>query len=169
MLEKDMTCGKDTRLVSDKTAWHQYYSEKRIIHQWMQVHLLQNLPVSRILEIGPHLGLVTAMLCNAGYGVSILDIAKRFDFPNVDCITEDIRNISPEQLLGFDAVLCCEVLEHIPFDDVPNIVLKFSNVRYLIISVPYMANQLTFNLYINAYTFKKYTSIKKLLNFRKFK
>ena len=47
-------------------AWHGHYSEKRIAHQWLQVALLQELPIRRVLEIGPYLGLVTAMMAGAG-------------------------------------------------------------------------------------------------------
>ena len=42
---------------SRRARWHAYYSEKRIVHQWQQVALLEDLAVSRVLEIGPYLGL----------------------------------------------------------------------------------------------------------------
>ncbi|MSP67281.1 MAG: hypothetical protein EXQ96_04110 [Alphaproteobacteria bacterium] len=47
-------------------AWHAYYTEKRIVHQWLQVRLLRDLPVQSVIEIGPHLGVVTALLASAG-------------------------------------------------------------------------------------------------------
>ena len=57
--------------------WYQYYTEKRIVHQWFQLHLLEGLVVETVLEVGPSLGLVTAMLANAGYRVTTLDIMSR--------------------------------------------------------------------------------------------
>ena len=44
------------------SEWTQYYSRKRIVHQWTQVHLLSTVPCRRVLEIGPAMGLVTALL-----------------------------------------------------------------------------------------------------------
>lgn len=38
---------------SFRREWHAYYTEKRITHQWLQVHLLRDLPVRRVVEIGP--------------------------------------------------------------------------------------------------------------------
>ena len=91
--------------------WHDYYTEKRIVHQWMQVHLLKDLPVRRILEIGPYLGLVTAMLRNAGYQTTILDLADApiFPSPDVPRIAGDIRDLDGGALATgeFDAILCC--------------------------------------------------------------
>src|SRR5262249_61907318 len=57
--------------------WHSYYTEKRIVHQWFQVHLLSALTVKRVLEVGPYLGLVTAMLASAGYEVTTLDVTDK--------------------------------------------------------------------------------------------
>ena len=35
-----------------RAEWFRYYSEKRITHQWFQVHLLQDLPeVRSVLEV----------------------------------------------------------------------------------------------------------------------
>ena len=32
--------------------WHRYYLEKRIGQQWLQLRLLDGLPVRRVLEVG---------------------------------------------------------------------------------------------------------------------
>lgn len=157
-------------------AWHDYYTDKRIQHQWMQVHLLDGLPVQRILEIGPYLGLVTAMLRNAGYEVVTFDIeqqvADELRSPSVELIAGDIRDFDSASLAarGFDAIICCETLEHLPFDQVGNVLAALAQVRarYLILSVPFMGSQLTFELYINRFVARKYTSLKKFMGFKKF-
>jgi 2-polyprenyl-3-methyl-5-hydroxy-6-metoxy-1,4-benzoquinol methylase len=68
---------KNSKLDAHKRQWYAYYSEKRIVHQWFQVKLLENLPVQRIMEIGPAYGVPTALLANAGYEVTTLDFMKR--------------------------------------------------------------------------------------------
>src|SRR5579863_1606246 len=69
---------------SSLAQWIQYYSRKRIVHQWTQLHLLNTVPCQRVLEIGPAFGLVTALLVNAGYDVDTLDLMPRaFAQPDV--------------------------------------------------------------------------------------
>jgi hypothetical protein len=57
-----------------RNAWFGYHTPKRIGQQLLQVQLLDGLAVERVLEVGPHLGLVTALLDNAGYAVTTLDL-----------------------------------------------------------------------------------------------
>src|SRR3954453_18811365 len=94
-----------------KVEWSQYYSRKRIVHQWTQVDLLNTVPCRRVLEIGPAMGLVTAMLVNAGYDVETLDVRLRvFAPPDSRHIERDLREVRGADLAGFDAILCCETL-----------------------------------------------------------
>ncbi len=153
--------------------WFAYYTQKRVVHQWYQVRLLRDLAVRRVLEIGPFKGLVTAMLGNAGYDVSVLDVdeSQRAAFAGVDFIAGDVRSYPYGDLAGrFDAIICCETLEHIPFDEVDGVLARMveARARYLIVSVPYMATQLTFDLYINRHTIMKYLSFKKLRRLKAF-
>ncbi len=163
-------------LAAYQRRWHDYYSEKRIVHQWMQVHLLDDLPVRRVLEIGPYYGLVTAMLENAGYHTTTLDVetAERAGLPSqaTAALTGDVRSIGPDVASGddFDVMLCCETLEHIPYGQVGGVLDRMAStrIRYLILSVPYMGSQLTFQLYINGAVARKYTSLKKFMGFKSF-
>ncbi len=157
-----------------KEEWHRYYSEKRIIHQWMQLNLLKNLPVQKVLEIGPYLGAVTAMLANAGYSPTVYDIDDDygFDSPKVDKIVGDVRDFESTAIAQrqFDAIVCCETLEHIPYEDVDAVVAKFaaSGAPYLLLSVPYKGAQLSINLYLNRHIFRKSTSFLKFKNLKDF-
>lgn len=135
-----------------RASWHAYYGEKRIVHQWLQVELLKNLPVARVLEIGPYFGLVTAMLTNAGYEVTTLDIGG--DAPRDGAarhVKADVRELDPAALQGFDAIICCETLEHLPFTAVPGVLaaLHATAAPYLVLSVPYAGPQLGVSLYLN--------------------
>jgi hypothetical protein len=124
------------------------------------------LDCEKILEIGPALGLVTGLLANIGYEVHTLDQESRaFDYPNVPHLKRNICALQSNEIVGYDAILCCETLEHIEWDRVGSILSTFRNsgAKYLIVSVPYMAFQVFIELYLNRSTVKQYFSMKKLL------
>jgi hypothetical protein len=146
--------------------WNAYYSRKRIVQQWMQLHLLGTIDCQKILEVGPALGLVTSLLVNVGYDVHTLDRAPRaFTYPDVLHLEKDICDLRSEEITGYDAILCCETLEHIDWQRVGPVLATFraSGARYLIVSVPYMAFQVSLDVYLNRTTFRQYFSMKKLL------
>lgn len=110
--------GRWGRLAADpherQHEWFRHYSEKRIVHQWLQVHLLADLEVERVLEIGPGLGLVSAMLANAGFTVTTLDIALTpHQRAEINHIQADLRTLDAADIADFDAIVCCETLEHL--------------------------------------------------------
>lgn len=147
-----------------RERWHAYYTEKRIVHQWFQVEMLKDLPVRRVLEVGPYFGLVSAMLANAGYEVTTLDITTAPPKAGVaGHICADIRTVRPEQMAGHDAILCCETLEHIPWAEASGVLSTFeaSGVPWLIVSVPYQAFQFGFSLYMNRYVWRRNSFLKK--------
>jgi len=161
----------DSKLDAHKRKWYAYYSEKRIVHQWFQVKLLENLPIQRIIEIGPAYGVPTALLANAGFEVTTLDFMKRNLLGATSHITADLWKAAPEVYSNQDCILCCEVLEHFPFEKSCDLLSKFSEskVPYLILSVPYNAPQLNLNFYINGHTIKKNTAFKFRNGLRHFK
>jgi hypothetical protein len=147
----------------DRRAWRAYYTAKRIGHQWLQVDLLARLPVARVLEVGPHLGVVTALLDNAGFEVATLDRGPRaFARPAVPHIEADLLALEPSGIAGFDAILCCETLEHLPWPAVPRVLAAFaaSGARYLVVSVPYAGLQLSFSLHLNRVRARQSFSLK---------
>ena len=145
--------------------WHRYYSAKRIGQQWTQVHLLRDLPVQTVLEVGPYMGLVTAMMDNAGYDVTTLDLAARpFERPARPHIRANLLEIDPGAISGFDAIVCCETLEHLPWHDVDRVLEAFraSGAKFLVVSVPYSAFQIDVSLYVNRFCFRESFALKKL-------
>jgi SAM-dependent methyltransferase len=137
--------------------WHAYYSEKRITHQWLQLDLVGRLKVKRVLEVGPYYGLVTAMLANAGYEVTTLDIGPPMSSLGATAhIAADLTALDPERIRGFDAILCCETLEHLAWSKVDGVLAAFaaSRVPYLVLSVPYEGAQIAWNFYANAHAIR---------------
>src|SRR5271166_6121345 len=151
--------------------WDAYYSRKRIMHQWLQLHLLSTIDCKKVLEIGPGLGLVTSLMVNVGYDVHTVDVVPlRFGYPNVPHLEKDICDLQSDEIAGYDAILCCETLEHVRWDRVGAVLSTFYNsgAKYLIVSVPYMAFQIFLEIYINKNTLRHYFSMKKLLGLKNF-
>lgn len=145
--------------------WYGYYTAKRIGHQWQQVQTLLGLPVHNVLEVGPALGLVTAILDNAGYKVTTLDVVPRmFERPDGPHISADITKITSAEIAGFDAIFCCETLEHLHWSDVDGVLRAFreSGAPFLIVSVPFEAFQVELSLYFNLKRARQRFSLKKL-------
>ena len=148
-----------------RAEWFRYYSGTRIGQQWFQLHLLDGLAVQKVLEVGPNLGLVSALLANAGFTVTTMDVLPSQDpRPDIPHIQGELTGMDSARLAGHDAILCCETLEHLPWDRVQGVLAKFHAAapRYLIISVPYMGFQIDWRLYLNAVTLRSKFSFKKL-------
>jgi hypothetical protein len=155
-----------------RAEWFRYYSEKRIGQQWFQLHLLHGLAVQRVLEVGPNLGLVTALLANAGFSVTTMDMLPSQDpRPDIPHIQGELTGMDSARLAGHDAIICCETLEHLAWDQVHGVLAKFraATPKYLIISVPYMGFQLDWRLYLNAVTLRSKFSFKHLNFLRRFR
>ena len=136
-----------------RAEWHRYYGPKRSQHQHMQLDLLGRVPARRVLEIGPYLGYVTALLDNAGYAVETLDLGPRgFVRPDVPHHDVDLCAALPATLSGFDAILCCETLEHIPWDTARAVLgaLAGTGAPHLIVSVPWSGADMTLSLHVAA-------------------
>ncbi|MBM3503973.1 MAG: hypothetical protein FJX65_08865 [Alphaproteobacteria bacterium] len=149
----------------DRADWHRYYSRKRVTQQWMQVHLLDGVAGERVLEIGPHHGFVTALLDNLGYQVTTLDIrARTFDRPPCRHIQADLIDLDPQTIANHDVILCCETLEHLPWEKVVGVLTMFrrSGAPWLITSVPYEGFQIFLQYYVNRFTFQRTSQFKKL-------
>ncbi len=165
----DYTNNQEARRIE----WFRYYSEKRITHQWFQVHLLKDLAnINSVLEIGPGLGLVSSMLHNVGFKVTTIDyLPNQYPHPEIKYFKKEIMELNSDEISGYDCIICCETLEHLLWDDIDSILNKFHSSRceWVLISVPYQGFQLDFRLYFNLYKFKKYFSLKILKFLKNFK
>lgn len=86
-----------------------------------------------VLEVGVGTGIAAGALRGAGIGVTTLDVQKELQ-PD---IVGDVRSI-PCRDGQFDVVCCCQVLEHLPFDDFPRAAAELRRVvgDRLVLSLP---------------------------------
>jgi SAM-dependent methyltransferase len=155
-----------------QAEWFRYYSEKRLPHQYMQVDLLRGLGVKTVLEIGPYLGFVSVLLANAGFAVTGLDSGPALSgIEAIGHIRSDLMAAPIETLSGYDAILCCEMLEHFEWAEVDSLLRRLweAQPKYLVISVPYMGFQIDWRLYWNAVSLRQYFSLKKFARWKAFK
>ena len=110
-----------------------YESLPMWINQWHQIQNVCKLNKQNVLEIGPGNGIVTYFLNKCGIKVITSDI----DIHNAPTTLSDIVFL-PFKSNSFDIILCCEVLEHIPFSEFEPALLEIYRVtnEYLIISLP---------------------------------
>lgn len=110
-----------------------YLCRERFLHYREQFVALLNLKPSSILEIGPGPGLLSSMLRCVCEKVVTVDFADDLK-PD---IVSDIKNI-PLKDASFDVVCSFQVLEHIPWDEVPEALREMARLskNYVLFSVP---------------------------------
>lgn len=114
-----------------------YNSKERWLSYWHQI--------SETLEVSPR----NVLVVGKGSGV-VENSIRQLSNNQVDIITLDINNAVNSDIVGevtglpfendsFDAVLCCQVLEHIPFDRLPEALSEMHRVarKRVVISLPH--------------------------------
>ncbi|MSO74618.1 MAG: class I SAM-dependent methyltransferase [Alphaproteobacteria bacterium] len=91
--------------------------------------------------------------------MTTLDIAG--DGPRdgaVGHVRADVRRLGVAALQGFDAILCCETLEHLQFAEVPAALAAFhaTSAPHLVLSAPYQGPQLGVSLYANFHRWPRF-------------
>ncbi len=111
-----------------------YDSWRRFISYWYQIESVLETKTKKILEVGVGNKTVSDYLKKQGLNVTTCDFASDLK-PDV---VADVRHL-PFKDNSFDSVLCCEVLEHIPYQDVPQALSELKRVsqQHVIISLPY--------------------------------
>lgn len=112
-----------------------YNTKQRWVSYYLQSKLVQELLSSgSVLEIGIGSKVVHQYLKNL-YQVTTCDISEKLQ-PDVVGSVDDLSMFHDSQ---FDLVLCAEVLEHIPFENVVRALSELKRVtkRFAILSLPY--------------------------------
>lgn len=89
-----------------------YFSLPQLCSLSHQIHLIHSMKPKNILEIGIGNGFVSTFLKEAGFEVTTVDINPSLK-PD---IVAPINNLNNKIKDKFDLVVCCEVLEHMPFN-----------------------------------------------------
>lgn len=113
--------------------WLTYHRKARWISYWHQITEVLATRAATCLEIGIGAGFVRDALVKQGVAVTTVDIDQELGVDRVG----DVRNL-PCKDGEFDAVLCSQVLEHVPWQDVPRGVSELRRVcrTHSVVSLP---------------------------------
>ncbi|GMU25358.1 methyltransferase domain-containing protein [Patescibacteria group bacterium] len=122
-----------------------YIHKERWINYWYQLQAIFESKASRILEIGIGNGLVLDTLRKVGIHVETVDIDPSL---HPDIVASAVR--LPMQNEAYDFVLCAEVLEHLPPDQVKAALEEIFRVTRdcALITLPYAGSCITFTFKI---------------------
>jgi SAM-dependent methyltransferase len=113
--------------------WTTYNIKGRWVSYWHQVTEVVATGAKSVLEIGTGTGAVRDTLRGMGIEVTVVDIDAALGVDRVG----DVRAL-PATDGEFDVVLCSQVLEHVPWADVPKAVAELRRVcrTHAIVSIP---------------------------------
>lgn len=131
--------------------YNRYVKKKRWISYWHQIKEVLAIKPKSVLLIGIGNGVIPAVLDEKGIEVYTLD----YDSSMNPDYCGDIRNIS--EIVGdlkVDAILCCQVLEHVEYKYFKEIVNSFHSIvkKRVIISLPHC--HLAFSGWLSGTIFK---------------
>ena len=125
---------QDTSLVPGKSHYAaRYVRGGRLFSYAHQMNAVLEHEPKTVLEIGPGPGMVTAALRAIGIAVTTVDIQPELE-PDV---VASVTNLPFDDDL-FDVAMCCQVLEHLPFDQFAPAMTELSRVsrQAVVISLP---------------------------------
>ena len=110
-----------------------YDSKDRFCSYWQQINEIILLNPQQILEIGVGNKFVSQYLKNRKYNIATFDIDKNL---NPDIIGS-VLNI-PFADNSFDAIICCETLEHVPYKKFRKALSEIHRISksYVVLSLP---------------------------------
>lgn len=120
--------------VGPEHYFHESYDTKeRFISYWHQINEVISLKLKKVLEVGIGNGFVSRYLKEKGLDVTTLDIDQELK-PDV---VSSVLSI-PFASKSFDVLTCCEVLEHLPYEDFTKALKEIYRVsqKYVILSLP---------------------------------
>ncbi len=118
--------------VEKEHYYRKYDNLPRFISYFYQIDLTKNLNPERILEVGVGNKTVSNYLRQHGFNVTTCDLDKELKPDYV----ADIAKL-PFKDSSYDAVMACEILEHLPWGEVDSALRELHRVtkKYIIVSV----------------------------------
>lgn len=128
--------GKDREAGLGRDAYFSdgYFSLHQLCSFAHQINLIYSLGPHSFLEVGMGNGFISTYFKNSGIDVTTVDINPELK-PDICC---DLQSLASILSGSFDAVSCCEVLEHMPwqhFDENISVLRKYS--KNLFLTLPY--------------------------------
>jgi Methyltransferase domain len=113
--------------------WATYNLKGRWASYWHQIDEALRTGAATCLEVGTGAGVVRDTLRSLGVAVTVVDIDAALGADRVS----DVRDLAAGDE-EFDVVLCSQVLEHVPWADVPRAVAELRRVcrTHAIVSLP---------------------------------
>jgi hypothetical protein len=113
--------------------WATYNLKGRWISYWHQVDEVVSTGAATCLEVGVGSGIIRHALAQAGVDVTCVDIDPRLGVDRLG----DVKSL-PCSDGEFDVVLCAQVLEHLPWSEVPQAVAEIRRAcrTHAIVSLP---------------------------------
>lgn len=130
----------------DKEHYYDGYDSKsRFCSYWHQIDEVKEINPESILEIGVGNKFVYDYLDKYGFNISSIDIDADLN-PDYQGSVLGL----PFDTNDFELILCCEVLEHIPFEKFEIAIQELKRVaeKYIIISLPHSSSHYRFQLQI---------------------
>jgi hypothetical protein len=126
----------DTQVGTEHYALDQYVNRARWLSYWEQIESVTAIAPASVLCIGVGDDIVPTVLEQSGIKVKRFDFEARLNCDHVGDVREILRIVSPASA---DVVLCCQVLEHIPFESFEPTLRALVAVarRRVVISLPY--------------------------------
>lgn len=120
----------------DHYDFSKYVSWERWSSYWHQLHEIDTVRPNDVLCIGIGDDIVPSILQRKGYAVSRFDFDPTLEPDYVGCV-DDVRKSVDGRI--FDAVLCCQVLEHQPFEKLAHTLEQLLSITKsrLVVSLPY--------------------------------
>ena len=130
---------------SDHYFSKHYDSKGRFCSYWHQIDEILSLQPKEVLEIGIGNGFVSKYLRDRGIDVTSLDIDKTLNPDVVGSVLEIPFNND-----SFELVMCCEVLEHLPYKHFSRALSEIFrvSVSYVILSLPDYSRVCRFDIQI---------------------
>lgn len=122
-------------------SWENYFQKGRWIAFWHQVDEIVRCQPRTVLEVGVGTGVVASILRQLGIDVTTVDFDPALNADRAG----DVRSL-PCSDREFDLVLCAQVLEHLPWADVPLALSELRRVskRHVLVTVPQSGRDVRF-------------------------
>lgn len=129
-----------------------YFSYNQLWSFVEQIHHIRQFYPQRLIEIGVGNGFVSTFFRGMGVEVKTFDVNPNL-MPDIVAPLQELANfVEPKE---FDLISCCEVLEHMPFEEFESAIINFSS----------LAN----NLYLTLPVYGKHIGVGGLIQLPKFR